>query len=103
MQVLVAKDLSAADVQAALQLRPRLVSDLLAGGVDRRLSIGARRVPLRNVDGQNAPRLPVAPFGEIDRVPELPLNWLPAALLTIALLVLLFICTLALGRTTRFH
>jgi hypothetical protein len=37
------------------------------------------------------------------RVPELPLNWLPAALLTLALLVLLFVCTLALWRTTRFH
>jgi drug/metabolite transporter (DMT)-like permease len=39
----------------------------------------------------------------IARVPQLSLNWGPAALLTIALLVLLFICTLALWRTTRFH
>jgi len=31
------------------------------------------------------------------------LHWGPAALLVAALLVLLFICTLALWRTTRFH
>ena len=42
-------------------------------------------------------------FASMARVPELSLNWLPAALLTIVLLVLLFICTLALWRTTRFH
>ena len=42
-------------------------------------------------------------FASMVRVPQLSLNWLPAALLTIALLVLLFICALALYRTTRFH
>jgi drug/metabolite transporter (DMT)-like permease len=42
-------------------------------------------------------------FASMARVPELSLNRLPAALLTIALLVLLFICALALWRTTRFH
>jgi len=42
-------------------------------------------------------------FASMARVPQLSLNWLPAALLTIALLVLLFICTVALYRTTRFH
>src|SRR6266568_3827492 len=42
-------------------------------------------------------------FATMARVPQLSLNWVPAALLTIALLVLLFICTLALWRTTRFH
>src|SRR5262249_49533464 len=41
-------------------------------------------------------------FASMARVPQLPLNWAPAALLTIALLVLLFICTRALYRTTRF-
>src|SRR5579864_4487109 len=39
-------------------------------------------------------------FASIARVPQLSLNWVPAALLTAALLVLLFICTLALWRTT---
>jgi len=42
-------------------------------------------------------------FAAMARVPQLPLHWAPAALLTIALLVLLFVCTLALYRTTRFH
>jgi hypothetical protein len=42
-------------------------------------------------------------FASNARVPQLSLNWVPAALLTAALLVLLFICTLALWRTTRFH
>ena len=42
-------------------------------------------------------------FASIARVPQLLLNWTPAALLTIALLVLLFICTVALYRTTRFR
>jgi hypothetical protein len=42
-------------------------------------------------------------FASMARVPQLSLNWLPAALLTIALLVFLFLCALALWRTTRFH
>ncbi|HVH72482.1 MAG TPA: GRP family sugar transporter [Candidatus Dormibacteraeota bacterium] len=42
-------------------------------------------------------------FASVARVPQLSLNWIPAALLSVALLVLLFICTLALWRTTRFH
>src|SRR5919108_81659 len=42
-------------------------------------------------------------FASMARVPQLSVNWVPAALLTIALLVLLFICALALYRTTRFH
>ena len=42
-------------------------------------------------------------FASIARVPQLSLNWLPAGLLIIALLVLLLICTLVLYRTTRFH
>jgi len=42
-------------------------------------------------------------FAGMARVPQLSVNLLPAALLTIALLILLFICTIALYRTTRFH
>ena len=42
-------------------------------------------------------------FATMARVPELSLNWIPAALLTLALLVLLFICTLALWHITGFH
>jgi glucose uptake protein GlcU len=42
-------------------------------------------------------------FAAMARVPELSLNWVPTALLTAALLVLLFVCALALWRTTRFH
>jgi len=44
-----------------------------------------------------------AVLASMARVPQMSLNWVPAALLTTALLVLLFICTLALWRTTRFH
>src|SRR5437762_13078596 len=42
-------------------------------------------------------------FATMARVPQMSLHWGPAALLVAALLVLLFICTLALWRTTRFH
>ncbi len=42
-------------------------------------------------------------FARMVRVPQMSLNWGPAALLTAALLVLLFICSLALWRTTRFN
>src|SRR5438309_4522425 len=42
-------------------------------------------------------------FAAMARVPQLSLHWGPAAPLTAALLVLLFVCTLTLWRTTRFH
>jgi len=42
-------------------------------------------------------------FAAIARVPQISLSYGPAALLTAALLVLLFICGLALWRITRFH
>jgi glucose uptake protein GlcU len=42
-------------------------------------------------------------FAAMARVPQMSFHWGPAALLTAALLVLLFICGLALWRTTRFH
>src|SRR5207247_9246873 len=42
-------------------------------------------------------------FAAMARVPQLSLHWGPVARLAAALLVLLFICTLALWRTTRFH
>ncbi|HXY26637.1 MAG TPA: GRP family sugar transporter [Candidatus Acidoferrum sp.] len=42
-------------------------------------------------------------FAAIARVPQISLSYGPAALLTSALLVLLFVCGLALWRTTRFH
>ena len=44
-----------------------------------------------------------AVFAAIARVPQISLSYGPAALLTAALLVLLFICGLALWRITRFH
>jgi glucose uptake protein GlcU len=42
-------------------------------------------------------------FAAMARVPQMSLHWGPAALLIAALLLLLFICGLALWRTTRFH
>src|SRR5436309_5528293 len=42
-------------------------------------------------------------FAAMARVPQLSLHWVPAALLTVALFLLLIICGLALWRTTRFH
>lgn len=42
-------------------------------------------------------------FAAMARVPQISLRFTPAALLTAALLVLLFVCGLALWRTTRFH
>src|SRR5207248_2886827 len=42
-------------------------------------------------------------FAAMARVPQMSLHWCPAALLTGALLLLLFLCTLALWRTTRFN
>jgi glucose uptake protein GlcU len=42
-------------------------------------------------------------FAPMARVPQIPLRFAPAALLTIALLILLFVCGLTLWRTTRFH
>jgi glucose uptake protein GlcU len=42
-------------------------------------------------------------FAAMARVPQISLRLGPAGLLTAALLVLLFVCGLALWRTTRFH
>jgi len=42
-------------------------------------------------------------FAAMARVPQMSLHWGPAALLTAALFLLLFICGLALWRTTRFN
>ncbi len=42
-------------------------------------------------------------FAAMARVPQMSLHWGPAALLIAALLLLLFICGLALWRTTGFH
>jgi len=42
-------------------------------------------------------------FAAMARVPQMSLHWGPAALLTAAMFLLLFICGLALWRTTRFH
>lgn len=42
-------------------------------------------------------------FAAMARIPQIALRFAPAALLTIALLILLFVCGLALWRTTRFH
>jgi drug/metabolite transporter (DMT)-like permease len=42
-------------------------------------------------------------FAAMARVPRMSLQWGPAALLTAAMFLLLFICGLALWRTTRFH
>jgi len=42
-------------------------------------------------------------LGMMARVPQIPANWAPAILLTIASLALFFICGIALRRTTRFH
>jgi len=42
-------------------------------------------------------------FAAMARVPEMPLRWAPAALLTAVLFLLLFICGLALWHTTRFN
>jgi len=42
-------------------------------------------------------------FAAMARIPQMPLHWGPAALLTAALLVLLLLCGFALWRTTRFN
>ena len=42
-------------------------------------------------------------FAAMARIPQMSLHWGPAALLTAALLVLLFLCGFALWRTTRFN
>ena len=42
-------------------------------------------------------------FAAMARIPQMSLHWGPAALLTAALLVLLFFCGFALWRTTRFN
>jgi glucose uptake protein GlcU len=42
-------------------------------------------------------------FAAIARVPEISVQWLPALLLTVALLLLLLLCGTKLWRTTRFH
>jgi drug/metabolite transporter (DMT)-like permease len=42
-------------------------------------------------------------FAAMARVPQMPLHWGPAALLTAVLFLILFICGLALWRTTRFN
>jgi len=42
-------------------------------------------------------------FAAMARVPQMSLQWGPAALLTGAMFLLLFLCGLALWRTTRFH
>ena len=42
-------------------------------------------------------------FAAMARIPQMSLHWGPAALLTSALLILLFLCGFALWRTTRFN
>jgi glucose uptake protein GlcU len=42
-------------------------------------------------------------FASMARVPQISLNWGPAAILTLATLALLVACGLTLWRTTRFH
>ena len=42
-------------------------------------------------------------FAAMARVPQMSLHWGPVLLLSAALLALLFVCGLALWRTTRFH
>ena len=42
-------------------------------------------------------------FGFTARVPQIPLNWLPALLLSAVTLALLLLCGATLHRTTRFH
>jgi len=42
-------------------------------------------------------------FAATARLPQLQLNWPPALILSAATLTLLFVCGLALHRTTRFH
>src|SRR6266436_4102034 len=42
-------------------------------------------------------------FGATARLPQIPLNWPPALILTAATLALLLVCGVTLHRTTRFH
>jgi len=42
-------------------------------------------------------------FAALARVPQIPLHWGPAALLTAVLFLFFIVCGLALWRTTRFH
>jgi drug/metabolite transporter (DMT)-like permease len=42
-------------------------------------------------------------FGATARLPQIPLNWPPALILSAGTLALLFVCGLTLHRTTRFH
>jgi drug/metabolite transporter (DMT)-like permease len=42
-------------------------------------------------------------FARIARVPEISFQTIPAALLSVALIILLLICGISLWRTTRFH
>jgi drug/metabolite transporter (DMT)-like permease len=42
-------------------------------------------------------------FARMARVPQIPLHWAPALLLTAALVLLFLVCGLALWRTTRFN
>jgi drug/metabolite transporter (DMT)-like permease len=42
-------------------------------------------------------------FATMARAPGMPFHWVPAVLLIVAILVLLFICGVALWRTTRFN
>jgi drug/metabolite transporter (DMT)-like permease len=42
-------------------------------------------------------------FGATARLPQIPLNWPPALILSAATLTLLLVCGVTLHRTTRFH
>jgi hypothetical protein len=42
-------------------------------------------------------------FGARARLPQIPLNWPPAIILSAATLALLLVCGVTLHRTTRFH
>ncbi|HMJ22959.1 MAG TPA: GRP family sugar transporter [Terriglobales bacterium] len=42
-------------------------------------------------------------FATMARAPGMPFHWVPAVLLIVAILVLLFVCGVALWRTTRFN
>jgi hypothetical protein len=42
-------------------------------------------------------------FGANARLPQIPINWLPAIILSAATLALVIICGTTLYRTTRFH
>jgi hypothetical protein len=74
------------------------------------------RMEGRQLDGESAPSRTLLDwlllaattaiflyFARIARVPEISFQIIPAALLSVALIILLLICGISLWRTTRFH